>query len=40
MRIPAYAAMEPKASLQPFSYATPELGAHDVELEVTHCGLC
>jgi len=40
MRIPAYAAMEPKASLEPFSYATPELGAHDVELEVTHCGLC
>jgi len=35
MRIPAYAAMEPKASLQQFSYATPELGAHDVELEVT-----
>ena len=40
MMIPAYAAMEPKASLQPFSYPTPELGAHDVELEVTHCGLC
>lgn len=40
MMIQAYAAMEPKAPLQPFSYATPELGAHDVELEVTHCGLC
>jgi uncharacterized zinc-type alcohol dehydrogenase-like protein len=38
--IPAYAALEPKAALQPFSYALPALGAHDVELEVTHCGLC
>ena len=40
MTIHAYAAMEPKAALQPYSYATPDLGAHDVELEVTHCGLC
>lgn len=40
MMIPAYAAMEPKARLQPFSYAAPMLGAHDVELEVSHCGLC
>jgi uncharacterized zinc-type alcohol dehydrogenase-like protein len=40
MTIEAYAAMEPRAALQPFSYAKPELGAHDVELEVTHCGLC
>lgn len=40
MTIEAYAALEPKARLQPFSYATPELGAHEVELEVTHCGLC
>jgi uncharacterized zinc-type alcohol dehydrogenase-like protein len=40
MTIAAYAAMEPKARLQPYSYAPPELGAHDVELEVTHCGLC
>jgi uncharacterized zinc-type alcohol dehydrogenase-like protein len=38
--IPAYAVMEPKAKLQPYSYATPGLGAHDVEIEVTHCGLC
>jgi uncharacterized zinc-type alcohol dehydrogenase-like protein len=40
MMIPAYAAMEPRARLQPFSYVAPELGAHHVELEVTHCGLC
>src|SRR5262249_49514402 len=40
MTIHAFAAMEPRAALQPFSYATPELGAHDIELEVTHCGLC
>jgi uncharacterized zinc-type alcohol dehydrogenase-like protein len=40
MMIPAYAALEPRALLQPFSYMAPELGAHDVELEVSHCGLC
>lgn len=40
MRIPAYAVREPKAALEPYSYPAPELGAHDVELEVTHCGLC
>jgi uncharacterized zinc-type alcohol dehydrogenase-like protein len=40
MMIPAYATMEPKALLQPFAYEAPELGAHDVELEISHCGLC
>ncbi len=38
--IAGYAAMEPKAALQPFSYQPGELGPHGVELEVTHCGLC
>ena len=37
---PAYAAMEARAQLVPFCYAPGALGPHDVELEVTHCGLC
>lgn len=40
MTIASYAAMEPKAALQAYSYDPPELGAHDLDLEVTHCGLC
>ena len=32
--------MEPKAALQAFSYDPEELGAHGVEIEISHCGLC
>nr|HEX4317806.1 NAD(P)-dependent alcohol dehydrogenase [Kofleriaceae bacterium] len=39
-RIDAYAALEAKAQLTPWSYEPGALGPHDVELEVTHCGLC
>lgn len=38
--IPAYAALEAKARLVPWSYEPGALGPHDVDLEVTHCGLC
>ncbi len=38
--IHAFAALEPKARLVPFQYDPSALGPHDVELEVTHCGLC
>jgi uncharacterized zinc-type alcohol dehydrogenase-like protein len=38
--IHAHAALEPKARLVPFQYEPGALGPHDVELEVTHCGLC
>jgi uncharacterized zinc-type alcohol dehydrogenase-like protein len=38
--IAGYAAHEPKAALAPFSYEPDELGAHGIDLEVTHCGLC
>jgi uncharacterized zinc-type alcohol dehydrogenase-like protein len=38
--IASYAAMEPRAALQAYTYVPPELGANDVDLEVTHCGLC
>jgi len=26
--------------LEPFTYATPKLGVHDVRVSVTHCGVC
>jgi uncharacterized zinc-type alcohol dehydrogenase-like protein len=38
--IHAHAALEPKARLVPFQYEPGALGPNDVELEVTHCGLC
>jgi uncharacterized zinc-type alcohol dehydrogenase-like protein len=38
--IAGYAALEAKAALVPFSYEPGVLAPYDVELEVTHCGLC
>jgi alcohol/geraniol dehydrogenase (NADP+) len=42
MRIPikAYAATAPRASLEPFSYDPGELEPEEVEIKVTHCGIC
>jgi alcohol/geraniol dehydrogenase (NADP+) len=36
----AYAALAPHTSLQPFTFDPGELRAEEVEIEVTHCGLC
>ncbi|QQE10463.1 NAD(P)-dependent alcohol dehydrogenase [Planctomycetota bacterium] len=36
----AYAAYEQGAALKPFSYDPGSLGPDDVEIKVTHCGLC
>ena len=38
--VTGYAAMAAGQPLVPFSYPPPELGAHDVRIAVTHCGLC
>jgi uncharacterized zinc-type alcohol dehydrogenase-like protein len=38
--IHAQAALAKGAALEPFSYEPAELGAHDVEIDVSHCGLC
>ena len=38
--IKAYAATAPGESLQPFSYHPGELGPEEVEIKVTHCGIC
>ncbi len=38
--INAYAAFEPKGELRPFEYDPGELKAHEVEIDVLHCGIC
>jgi alcohol/geraniol dehydrogenase (NADP+) len=40
MTIHAYAAREKKSALVPFEYDPKPLGAHDVEIAITHCGIC
>lgn len=40
MRIQAWAAPAAAQPLVPFAYDAAELGPEDVELEVSHCGLC
>lgn len=39
-KVKAWAALEPKAKLQPFTYELPSLNAEEVEIEVDYCGLC
>jgi hypothetical protein len=36
----AYAALAPHTSLQPFTFDPGELRAEEVEIEVSHCGMC
>jgi uncharacterized zinc-type alcohol dehydrogenase-like protein len=38
--VKAWAALEPNAKLQPFTFELPSLNAEDVEIEVDYCGLC
>ncbi len=40
MTFHAYAAQQPKSVLQPLDYDPPPLGALDVEIAITHCGVC
>jgi uncharacterized zinc-type alcohol dehydrogenase-like protein len=35
-----YAAMTAKAALQPFPFQRRDVGAHDVLIKITHCGIC
>ena len=39
-RILGHAAMAVGQPLEPFDYAPPRLGEHDVRISVTHCGVC
>ncbi|RLN75717.1 hypothetical protein BBJ28_00001806 [Nothophytophthora sp. Chile5] len=36
----SYAAFEPSGELQPWQYQTRPLGAEDVEIKISHCGIC
>lgn len=40
MKIHAYAAMGPGEKLKPYVYEAPPLGAYEILLKVSHCGLC
>ena len=40
MNIDCYAAQGAKAPLETFSYASPTLAPWDVEVKISHCGIC
>jgi uncharacterized zinc-type alcohol dehydrogenase-like protein len=40
MRVRAYAAHRARGRLRPYAYEPPPLGPHDVEIGVSHCGIC
>ncbi|MFZ7128332.1 MAG: NADPH-dependent aldehyde reductase Ahr [Desulfobacterales bacterium] len=40
MRVKAYAASEAGAELRPFEYELGDIGDEEVDIEVTHCGIC
>ena len=40
MAVRAYAAKGPREALVPYEYQAGPLGSHDVEIAITHCGLC
>jgi len=40
MSIVAYAAKGPRGNLERFEYEPAPLGPHDIEISVTHCGIC
>jgi alcohol/geraniol dehydrogenase (NADP+) len=40
VKVKAWAALEPHAKLQPFTYDLPPLNPEEVEIQVDHCGLC
>lgn len=40
MAIKSYAATKPKQQLEAYSYEGAPLGPHDIEVKITHCGIC
>ena len=40
MKVQAFAAMEPKAKLKPYSYELGEIGPEEVDIKVSYCGIC
>ncbi len=39
-KIKAFAASEPKGKFEPFEFDAGELGSEEVEIKVSHCGIC
>jgi alcohol/geraniol dehydrogenase (NADP+) len=39
-KIKALAAREPRGKLEPFEFNAGELGPEQVEIKVSHCGIC
>lgn len=40
MKVNAYAVQEPNGKLTPYTYELAEIGAEDVDIKVTYCGIC
>ena len=40
MKVNAYAALEQKGKLTPYSYELDKLGAEQVDIKVAYCGVC
>ncbi len=40
MKVLSYAAMKEKSPLEKFEYEKPELKENEVEVKITHCGIC
>lgn len=40
MNIDCYAVKQPKSQLEPYHYNSSILGPHDIEVDITHCGIC
>lgn len=40
MKIHAYAAKKAKATLEPYEYEAAALAPWDIEVAITHCGIC
>lgn len=40
MKVNAFAVMEPKGRLEPFTYELPAIGSEEVDIKVAYCGLC
>ena len=40
MQVQAYAAKTAKAALESYTYKLPELGPLEVDVQITHCGIC
>ncbi len=38
--INSFAAFQPKSKLEPFSFENKEIGVNEVEIQITHCGIC